>query len=879
MRIMRLDRESDQEHDAIEYELEQPQGLPQITPAALIQDSAPALGDDAQKQIANEYDTQKTSAQDSPTNEGSPRGDPNDPNDIKRPRACEACRGLKVKCEFDDNVNPDVCKRCTKAGRQCIVTAPSRKRQKKTDSRVAELEKKIDALTATLAAQGHNEADIHHSVAHGGLPPPRPAYSEPWPHGPPQPNPHSSPPNPIHGVKRKMTGEFDYFGGELQRAQQAGAYKASPTPAPAYPPTYSTESSIKQEYDDAQNIDVIAIGLVDVITAQRCFDRYVNEMCSQLPIVVFPPGTRWEDVRRNKPILFLGVLAVASGTIRNDLQQKLIMKTTKILGERVLHRGEKSLEIVQTIQCITTFYQPPEKYEELNFNQLIHIAAVMALDVGMGKRFKKGNLALWRPYTDTKRALPDPMSAETRRCWLGCYFMCSNSAMSLRRPLLVRWSNYADECVEVLQTSEDAAPTDKWLCFLVRGQHIAEDIGLEFSMDDPASQVSLTDHKTQYHLKAFERQLEEWERSATPEMLKRPVMRHMKGIINLYMHEIAMHHNHNIDDFKPPFNATPIDGPPDPDFVTPAHIESLTTCMKSVHEVFEAFLSMDVQQLRSLPTLFFVRNSYAAVALIKMYTAVSAKGSKFGSIIKTEDLKVDYYLDRLIDRLARTAEGGMCKVAQKFSIIFNMLKHWHTRRTDPNSNSSNPVSRQRTPLNAQRTPSGNAQQPPIYHPQPPSRENTAMSWPLSHPQNMHPGHRPDHGPQPGHPPQHHPHAPQPQPRSGLQMLSDAAINPSPVPGQPPQQQMPPQQQQQQPWLPSLNTMGPPPPGMNPGDVAAMHGDPNNMMAYANGAGMLGGMPGEFGGDLDLNMMAYGFGDEFVAMGFGVGLGENGGWGF
>jgi hypothetical protein len=762
-----------------------------------------------------------------------------------------------VKCEFDEVNSPNTCKRCAKAGRACIVTVPSRKRQKKTDSRVAELEKKIDALTATLAAQGHSEADIHQSVAQASLPP-RPIYTEPWHPTHAQSQHHSSPSNAVHGIKRKAPGDMDYFGGELHRAQQAAAFKPAPGPPTHYPSPYNHEPYPRHEYDDATSVDVIASGLIDVMTAQRCFDRYVNEMSIHLPIVVFPPSTKWDDIRRNKPMLFLGILAVASGTVRNDLQPRLIMKATRILGDRIVYRGEKSLEIVQTIQCMTTFYQPPEKYEELNFNQLIHIAAVMALDIGMGKRFKKGNLALWRPYTDTKRALPDPMSAETRRCWLGCYFMCSNSAMSLRRPLLVRWSNYADECVEVLSTAEDAMPSDRWLSFLVRGQHIAEDIGLEFSMDDPASQVSLTDHKTQYHLKAFERQLEEWERSATPEMLKRPITKHMKGVINLYMHEIAMHHNHNIDDFKPPFNATPIDGPPDPDFVTPAHIESLTTCMKSVHEVFEAFLSMDVQQLRSLPTLFFVRNSYCAVALIKMYTAVSAKGSKFGTIISTDDLKVDYYLDRLIDRLARTADGGMCKVAQKFSMIFNMLKQWHTRRTDPNSNSSNPVSRQRTPLNAQNGAiPPNMQNPVSYHPSPPPGA-PPMPW-QAQPQHQRRPDLPPHQQPQQAPPQHLP-PPHQNPHSGLQMLSDAAMNPS----LPPPAQL--SQQQQQHWLPP-GAMPPMPPGMNPADMQ----DPNQMMGFGNGAA------GEFS-DLDLNMMAYGFGDEFVALGYGMGIGE-GGWAF
>lgn len=71
-------------------------------------------------------------------------------DDAKRPRACEACRGLKVRCDQDPSHPEQPCRRCAKAGRQCVITQPTRKRQKKSDTRVAELEKKLDALTAAL---------------------------------------------------------------------------------------------------------------------------------------------------------------------------------------------------------------------------------------------------------------------------------------------------------------------------------------------------------------------------------------------------------------------------------------------------------------------------------------------------------------------------------------------------------------------------------------------------------------------------------------------------------------------------------------------------------------------------------------------------------
>lgn len=171
--------------------------------------------------------------------------------------------------------------------------------------------------------------------------------------------------------------------------------------------------------------DLIDRGLIDVEEAYRCFDRYHHEMCHRLPVVAFPPGVKAEDIRRAKPTLFHAIVAVASGTIRPELQSKIISDATRILADRIVYNGEKSMELVQTIQIMTVFYQPPEKYEELNFNQLIHIAAVMALDIGMGKRTRKGTSMMWKGFMDKNKSLPDPNAAETRRCWLGCYYMCS----------------------------------------------------------------------------------------------------------------------------------------------------------------------------------------------------------------------------------------------------------------------------------------------------------------------------------------------------------------------------------------------------------------------------------------------------------------------
>jgi hypothetical protein len=75
-----------------------------------------------------------------------------------------------------------------------------------------------------------------------------------------------------------------------------------------------------------------------------------------------------------------------------------------------------------------------------------------------------------------------------------------------------------EESVDMLQTSPEAAPTDKYLTFLVMNHQLGEEIGVQFSLDEPCIAVDIADQRTQYALRSFERALEK-QRSRVPEEL------------------------------------------------------------------------------------------------------------------------------------------------------------------------------------------------------------------------------------------------------------------------------------------------------------------------------------------------------------------------
>jgi len=265
-------------------------------------------------------------------------------------------------------------------------------------------------------------------------------------------------------------------------------------------------------HTDHSNINIMIDGLVTHETAERVFQRYVNEICPHFPAVPFPPGTSARELREKKPLLFLSILAGSShGSADQLVSQDVQRDLTKMLKDQfadiIWRNGEKSLEVVHALQVGVLWYRPPLHYEQHNFYMMVNCAAVMALDLGLGRRNTPTVMKL--AVGPFKRSHPNTSSIESRRTFLICYYLCMSITMVLRRPILLRWTKYMEESVKILETSPEALPSDKVLCQHVKMAHISENISVQFCMDDPSVEVAISEPKVIYALKIFENELQQ----------------------------------------------------------------------------------------------------------------------------------------------------------------------------------------------------------------------------------------------------------------------------------------------------------------------------------------------------------------------------------
>lgn len=153
-------------------------------------------------------------------------------------------------------------------------------------------------------------------------------------------------------------------------------------------------------------------------------------------------------------------------------------------------------------------------------------------------------------------------------------------------------------------------------------------------------------------------------------------------VVNLYMHEFAMHLDQTLDFPGRPRSARGRgeNSQARQQVLTTAHVGALTTCLTSIHGMFDTFLEMTADDIRTVPVFYFVRVAYAGVLLIKMYFAATAPESELGKVISSDDMRVGHYLGKLRELLQAGAASGKCRPARSFYLVLVMFQTWFERK-------------------------------------------------------------------------------------------------------------------------------------------------------------------------------------------------------
>ncbi|MCJ1434506.1 hypothetical protein MMC27_003875 [Xylographa pallens] len=652
-------------------------------------------------------------------------------DETKRARACEACRGLKVRCVPDPTRG--TCRRCAKAGRQCVVTQPTRKRQKKTDTRVAELEKKIDALTASLQAtknqassesdgdssdeeQEHESSAIYTYDSQEKMLRDIKVSSSKLPHGE---LPTTTSPSSLR-LNGKRAWQFHRDTTDSTRPEKAAKIRTGEVgsmpkkPIEAYADSHKEWSLSTSNRPPTQAplrgpptpgheyADVVDRKIIDAEAATRIFDHYRSHMAPHMPAVVFSANIAAGEVRRTKPILFLAILSVASYHEYPKTQKTLLREITRVYAESIICKGEKSLELVQALQVSTIWYAP-EDYRDAKPYLFVNMAVSMAIALGLSqkrKSFTGLSMNGWRDNMHPRSPAIGKGSIDNYRAWLACFLLSGifelkadeshgRTAMGLKQANFLPWSPYLDECVHVLETSSEAMSSDKSLSLAAKLQRIKDDIVVRFETENEhiASRSQSSDSSTE--IRSFRKRLDEW-LVEKPKDVDFCFLTLAFSISDMHLHQIDVRHRYNVEALDggnglPDVNESSVGS----NVPKTAELDAVKECLKSIHRVVDIFLGFSVEDVQTIPTFHFLRIAYAVVCLVRLHCAAMKPDSELGKAIPIGNMDVEGYISRLLTSMQRAAADEKSRPAQNFQLALRMIMIWFKRHT----NSSTPLNR------------------------------------------------------------------------------------------------------------------------------------------------------------------------------------------
>ncbi|KAF2813056.1 uncharacterized protein BDZ99DRAFT_382428 [Mytilinidion resinicola] len=291
--------------------------------------------------------------------------------------------------------------------------------------------------------------------------------------------------------------------------------------------------------------DVINSGLITIETANALLHTFKTYMTPHFPFVVIPTHMPAEELRLQKPFLFL-VLLAASSYDDMPLQRLLGKEVNKYISARVIIGGEVSFELLQGLLVHLAwcqYHSRPRRY-----SQLLAIAISIIVDLRLDRTPQ--TLSSWKSApglvsedSPNPRVLDSAKSSwgrDVQRAVAGCYYLSSSIAVMLQKLITFPYSTYIeDTCVSLKEKSEYA--TDKYLVYIIKLQRILGDISHQtsghFNLIDPDAAVEL-------HITKLRAELDNFRERLPFPMSENHLLGMLFHTVELYLYQISLLDKH-----------------------------------------------------------------------------------------------------------------------------------------------------------------------------------------------------------------------------------------------------------------------------------------------------------------------------------------------
>ncbi|OAG09561.1 uncharacterized protein CC84DRAFT_1083823 [Paraphaeosphaeria sporulosa] len=574
--------------------------------------------------------------------------------EVQLNRACEACRVSKVRCLVNQNSSSSQCERCAKAGRQCVFAPPAKRRQRKrTDVRVAELEKELKHLTALLKPNSTippiEEDDHDESMDDDEL-------------------------EPTESPERKSSG--------YSQSQDSSIAKEPLRSNDPWPPRQNISRNDTRHDLLTTDNDIIDRGVITIELAESLLKLYREELFVDYPGITIPKEVTANELRSKKPALFHAVMAAASQGLGSALSNKLHEELVYFYARSLFVNGEKSLQHVQALFISVAYYTPPNNPGQMQIYQYTNLAASMALELGLASKPRTHEQLPKRAIRSLQRISSADELLEHCRTILSLYTIIAGLSMRFRRPNILLFNSWMGECEALLLKSPKTQ--DKTLIAWLRLQRIADEAYTAFGFDDASTSFTLSELRLQAILKIFERRMQEWKKAVPDEVMTMTLsMEFHQNMMSMW--EFAMDGGkYDAPEFRNRHMTLPAlddDACIQPESLlsrSSLQINATIMCISSAHSILDCFLQMSISKLQRAAGINFVRACFALVALLKVDYAVGTDAEGMGEVIDSKSLKIDFYLDSVI-RITTEAEGPQkCRIPGHWRFVLKeKLKTWH----------------------------------------------------------------------------------------------------------------------------------------------------------------------------------------------------------